>query len=250
MAQQSTFYLETWQASQGSQPAVSLDRVLSTPNRVGGVFTVGSQYDDSAGLFDLLVTSYNLRGDVIYSDTFNLPVPGNIIVGAITTNSNKTELFVTGTVYNGSANSYDVLTLKYTFNGQVDWYSTYNGIGNGYDGGSSLLVNSDTLYVGGAITDTTGLFGALCIKYHDGGTEVWDHVTTVNNRDLAIGTLSKGSPGELKVGVGLEFNNGTHRVGSEVLATSDGSTLSGFSENDQVDLDEITGFAADAGQNL
>jgi hypothetical protein len=30
----------------------------------------------------------------------------------------------------------------------------------------------------------------------------------------------------------------------------DGSTLSGFSENSQVDLDEITGFAADADQNL
>jgi hypothetical protein len=62
--------------------------------------------------------------------------------------------------------------------------------------------------------------------------------------------LSIGNPGELTTGVGAEFNNGTHRVGSAVLSTSDGSTLSGFSENSQVDLDEITGFAADAGQNL
>ncbi|WP_425421251.1 SBBP repeat-containing protein [Phaeodactylibacter xiamenensis] len=249
-AQQSTFYLETWQASQGEQPAVSLDRVLSTPSRLGGVYTVGSSYNESGGYYDLLVTHYNLVGAIAYQDTFNLPTPGNIIAGAITTNSSLTELFITGTVYSGSANSYDVLTLKYDINGQVDWYSTYNGIGNGYDGGSSLLVDSDTIYVGGAITDTTGLFGALCIKYIDGGTEVWDHVTTVNNRDLAIGTLSIGNPGELTTGVGLEFNNGTHRVGSAVLSTSDGSMLSGFSENSQVDLDEITGFAADADQNL
>ncbi|MFN3176509.1 MAG: SBBP repeat-containing protein [Phaeodactylibacter xiamenensis] len=249
-AQQSTFYLETWQASKGEQPALSLDRALSTPSRIGGVYTVGSSYNESGGYYDLLVTRYNLGGTIAYQDTFNLPTPGNIIAGAITTNSSLTELFITGTVYNGSANSYDVLTLKYDINGQVDWYSTYNGIGNGYDGGSSLLVDSDTIYVGGAITDTTGLFGALCIKYHDGGTEVWDRTLTPNNRNLAIGTLSKGSPNELMIGVGAEFNNGTHRVGSAVLATSDGSTLSGFSENSQVDLEEITGFAADADQNL
>ncbi|MCR9055409.1 MAG: T9SS type A sorting domain-containing protein, partial [bacterium] len=222
----------------------------STPSRIGGVYTVGSSYNESGGYYDLLVTRYNLGGTIAYQDTFNLPTPGNIIAGAITTNSSLTELFITGTVYNGSANSYDVLTLKYDINGQVDWYSTYNGIGNGYDGGSSLLVDSDTIYVGGAITDTTGLFGALCIKYHDGGTEVWDRTLTPNNRNLAIGTLSKDSPNELMIGVGAEFNNGTHRVGSAVLATSDGSTLSGFSENSQVDLDEITGFAADADQNL
>jgi hypothetical protein len=41
VAQQSTFYLETWQASKGEQPALSLDRALSTPSRIGGVYTVG-----------------------------------------------------------------------------------------------------------------------------------------------------------------------------------------------------------------
>lgn len=160
-------------------------------------------------------------------------------------NSSLIELFIMGMVYNGSGNSYDVLIMKYDVVGQVDWYSIYNGIGNGYDGGSSLLVDSDIIYVGGVIIDIMGLFGVFCIKYYDGGMEVWDYVIIVNNWDLVIGILLIGNFGELMIGVGFEFNNGIYWVGLVVLLMLDGSMLSGFFENSQVDLDEIIGFVVD-----
>lgn len=105
-------------------------------------------------------------------------------------------VYVTGSTYSATtditASTADILTVKYDASGAKLWESVYNGIGNGYDGGSDIIVDKDGfVYVTGASFGTQIYYAhmnMITIKYAPDGSKVWERRYDENSPFYSVGT--------------------------------------------------------------
>ncbi len=91
-----------------------------------------------------------------------------------------------------STNGYDYIVLKYTSSGNLIWKQRYNGIGNGYDYLSGMVLDdSGNVYVTGSSEEgiSRGGINWVTIKYNSDGAMKWKRSLnwTANNTDENFG---------------------------------------------------------------
>ncbi|MCB0707546.1 MAG: SBBP repeat-containing protein [Saprospiraceae bacterium] len=216
------------------------------------VYLAGSQLNQY-GLYDLLLSKYDDNGELVWSETFNVTdTTGHVIVGDMQIGA-AGNIAITGTVFNGSTNDYDALTVKFTTGGTKIWDQTYNGSGSYLDGGTDLVIDDeDNVFVIGGTTDDVDLQDILVIKYDSLGTEDW--VTTIDGYgyfDVAGAVkFTNSSQVGLKITAAVQTNLTTWSVGITRLYTSDGSIHTSLTTSDSTDIDEIKDVTFDADDNI
>ncbi|MCB9298347.1 MAG: SBBP repeat-containing protein [Lewinellaceae bacterium] len=210
----------------------------------------GSQLNEY-GKYDLLLTKYDDTGNEIWSTRFNVPdSTGNVIAGDIALGGSG-YVIVTGTVYNGPANNYDALTVKFNSSGIEQWYATYDGAGSFYDGGAHIYIDaSDNVYIAGGTASLSSLMDMLCVKYNSSGAQNW--AQTVDGFGLYdVGSLLlPQESGELLLAGAVQKSTTAWAVGSIYLNATSGSLSSSLSATDSVALEEVTALAADGSGNI
>ncbi len=86
---------------------------------------------------------------------------------------NLSNVYVTG-VSRGARTSYDFLTVKYNFAGELQWLTRYNGPANGVDSPSFLKLDEQgNVYVAGWSYGVGTSVDYVVVKYDNGGVEQW-----------------------------------------------------------------------------
>jgi uncharacterized delta-60 repeat protein len=127
---------------------------------------------DGSGTFDDYVTiKYSSSGSELWVNRYN-GTGGSFDDVASLLVDNNNNIYITGGSVQGS--DYDCVTIKYNSAGVQQWIRSYNGTGNGSDGGVSIArdVNGG-IYVTGAATGSVSSGDYLTIKYNSDGVQEW-----------------------------------------------------------------------------
>ncbi|UOQ64717.1 SBBP repeat-containing protein [Hymenobacter volaticus] len=146
----------------------------------GNVYVTGASYGTSATGYNYATVKYNgTNGQLLFSAIYTSEprfstLPSTDLAADIATDA-AGNVYVTGSSYGISTNSYDYTTLKYSTSGQLQWVSQYIGSGTSTDNdlASNLaLDNAGNVYVAGnSYRNNQGDY--LTVKYSNGGTQLW-----------------------------------------------------------------------------
>jgi hypothetical protein len=123
---------------------------------------------------DVLVVKYDSQtGDTIWTRSFNGSANGDDQGYDITTDNNS-NVYIVGTVMN-TARSYDIVLLKYSFEGTLLWDVSASGDNiEAEDRGTDLIVDpSGNIYLTGFCTSLDTYTDIITQKYNSSGTLVW-----------------------------------------------------------------------------
>ncbi|GIV30438.1 MAG: hypothetical protein KatS3mg028_1504 [Bacteroidia bacterium] len=83
-------------------------------------------------------------------------------------------VYVTGTAWDNSTSSYNIVTIKYNAFGVQQWIHSYNGTANGIDEGRDIVVDANGfVYVTGYTTNTSSSADFITLKLDNNGNLVW-----------------------------------------------------------------------------
>jgi hypothetical protein len=120
-----------------------------------------------ASVLDFLTVKFDSTLGVQWARTYAGPSGTDYAVAVVPDNSGN--VFVTGTVYNGT-HGYDIATIKYNSSGTLQWAKLYNGTNNIDDFAGDITTDNTYLYVCGQ----AGGVGVVTIKYDIAtGTQQW-----------------------------------------------------------------------------
>ena len=180
---------QEWATREGTQN--HFIKAAVTTDFFENVYVAGATLN-AAGDYDMLVTKYDGSGDVVWTSQYGGTAYGDDIAFAIALDANG-KVFVTGSVWSGAADSNDVITIAYDNQGSQDWVEIFDGSDGGNDAGTCIVLDADTVYIGGFVSDSITGPDFLCLKYKYDNTLLWnatyDEDTT---RDIPTQFLSWG----------------------------------------------------------
>lgn len=138
----------------------------------GFVYVTGFSKSSSSGK-DIVTLKYDPQGNQVWQAAYNnAAANGNDIPTSILVD-NSGNVFVTGKS-EGAGSFYDIITIKYSPDGNEIWNDRYNGEGNDVDCGNAL--GQDLLgnvIVAGYSVGATSSEDFTTIKYSPAGTRLW-----------------------------------------------------------------------------
>jgi hypothetical protein len=249
LAQAQAMYLESWHDTKGDH-AEPFSRQASAADASGNLYVASSKLNGH-GKNDLLLTKYGSGGAVLWSEAFNVEdTSGNAFVGDLKLGP-AGEVFVTGTVYNGPANNYDALTLKYSSGDTLLWHRLYNGSASHYDAGAKLYIDaSGNAYVAGGTASAGESMNMLCIRYDSGGTLAWARsIDGYGLYDAAAHIYQRGSNTVMVVGA-MQQSLSSWAIGGIGLDMALGATSIPLAVFSEAGISEAAAIASDASGNL
>ncbi|MBK9330931.1 MAG: SBBP repeat-containing protein [Ignavibacteria bacterium] len=153
-----------------------------TVDNTGNIFVTGESISALIG-YDYATIKYNQIGDSLWVNRFNGSANGDDISVSVKTDS-LNNVYVTGSSI-GTGTSEDYVTLKYNSSGIQQWLQRYNGIANGRDVPSAIVIGKDnSIYLtGSSLGSGTGSDFAT-VKYNDAGVEQWSRTYNGNGNGI------------------------------------------------------------------
>ncbi|MBK8981861.1 MAG: SBBP repeat-containing protein [Ignavibacteria bacterium] len=174
-----------------------------TVDNAGNIFVTGESISASIG-YDYATIKYNQIGDSLWVKRFNGSANGDDISVSVKTD-NLNNVYVTGSSF-GTGTSDDYVTLKYNSSGVQQWLQRYNGISNGRDVPTAMVIGNDnSIYLTGfSLGSGTGNDFAT-VKYNDAGIEQWSRTYNGNGNGIDGATSIAVNSQEFVVVTGLSY---------------------------------------------
>jgi len=139
----------------------------------GNVYVTGQS--DGSGSFNLdyVTIKYDAKGNQLWAGRYDGPGISTDIGFAIAVDAFG-NVYVSGSSY-GSTSATDYATVKYDKDGNLQWVSRYNGLGNGFDGANAIALDENgNIYVTGYSTGSGTAEDYATIKYNTNGVQQWE----------------------------------------------------------------------------
>lgn len=177
---------EVWTTEyDGSGNSFDLGTTITTDG-YSNAYVAGITFSPTSGA-DISILKYDSTGVLEWSRTYSNDFNTHDIPNHIMTDP-AGDVIITG-YSQGAAGDRDILTMKYSSDGDQLWVSTYDGPGNGDDEGIKMLVDGNghiyvTGYSSGALTNND----YTTIKYDGSGNEIWSarYVGPNYGTDIAV----------------------------------------------------------------
>lgn len=151
----------------------ALDEAKSVKVDLVGNVVVTGRSKNSSSSDDYFTIKYTSSGDTVWYSKYNGTGNNTDIANQVAVD-HIGNTFVTGKSYGGSANDYDIVTIKYNSSGDSVWIKRFNGEASGFDEGIQVTVDAGgNSYVAGYSSGTTTAFDFTTVKYTETGAEEW-----------------------------------------------------------------------------
>ncbi len=142
-----------------------------TLDNTGNVYVAGESKGENSDK-DFVLIKYNSQGNEQWIRRYNGEMNSiDVAVKAVTDNSGS--VIVTGHSW-VTGSLFDIITIKYSSEGNVQWTKQYNGTGNGNELTDDLVIDaSGNSYVCGSSFGTGTINDFVIIKYSSSGDEMW-----------------------------------------------------------------------------
>ncbi|MFM2016666.1 MAG: hypothetical protein RL007_322 [Bacteroidota bacterium] len=248
----STRVFEDWNTTSGTQNTFHRS-VLRTEPGTTNYFLAGATLN-AGGNYDLLIVKYNTAGSVIWSQQVNGNGNGDDYAADLQID-NSGNVIVTGTTFESSADSFNVITVMYDSGGNQQWIATYNGSGSGNDGATSIYVDnaSGEIYVAGAEWQgTSTLYDVMLIKYDASGSQQW--AATYDNAnlvDVAVRVRQNTGTGNIEVGGATQTTLTNRKYLVAEFDPSSGSLVNAYtSTSSSLGIENLTDLKTDNDGNI
>jgi uncharacterized delta-60 repeat protein len=213
---------ELWVARYNG-PSNLFDRAIALAvDGQGNVYVTGSSEGSGSG-FDYATVKYDAEGNLLWVARYNGQGNQNDYARSIALDG-QGNVYVTGSAWNGS--DYDYVTIKYSPDGVLLWAARYDGLGNGNDHPTRLVVDSEgNVYVTGNSRGLGSEQDYAILKYDTNGELLWvAHYNGLGNRSDYAAALALDSQGNVYV-TGLSLGAGTQYDYTTVKYDTSGNLL-------------------------
>ena len=197
-------------------------------DQLGGLIITGYSSGRNSSA-DFITIKYDLNGNRLWVRKYNGDSNGNDYAESVVTDG-MGGIIVTG---KSMGTEMDLITLKYSFNGETVWVSRYNGIANKNDGSSSIAVDGNSnVYVNGYTQGGNGYNDLITLKYDSQGVILWTRIIATPFNDAGKNIILNYVSGEIySVGVsGLNTIVVTYDESGNERWTSSVSLLDNFTK--------------------
>ena len=246
-AQTQTLISEAWAEDKGSQNFFQKNVTVTDVNQ--NVYIAGATLNFN-GDYDLLLTKYDYKGIELWTQQVAGNGNGNDFATAIFIDA-ALNVYVTGTVYEGSANKNDIVVLKYNSSGTLQWDAYYNGTSSDNDVGGDIIVDgSGNVFITGSSYDTLTQYDFVTMKLDSSGSSQWVQTWDDAGFNDAANKITLNS--KVYVAGGTQISSVKWQYGMVVYDASSGSqigyTVTGGSNS--TGIDKVTGIARDGNGNI
>ena len=149
----------------------------------GNVYVTGESYEGpSGGTYNWVTIKYKPNGDTAWKRSFGW-TGGGLDQPFSMTKDKLNNIYITGLARAYPPYNDDMLTVKYTSDGEFQWARSYSSIQNGPDWGYSIAADdSNNVYSSGYGEATLGN-EIVTIKYNTNGDEMWIRKNTTLGGD-------------------------------------------------------------------
>ncbi len=140
-------------------------------DNAGNCVVTGSSYSPATHN-DIVTIKYSSAGELLWISRYNFPFNSDESPAGLAIDHGG-NVYVTGSSIHPSS-SYDIATLKYNANGNLQWVRFYDGLGSGADFGKAIAIDStDSVYVAGKSYGAATGTDAVLLKYSPTGVLTW-----------------------------------------------------------------------------
>lgn len=175
-------------------PAGKLDKIVSMAISPAGDLYLAGYSDNGAGFstnYDFLILRYNALGLMQWAQTFAGAGGGEDKATEIAVSGS--DIYVTGTTFNGSQN--DIITLRYDVLGNLVASALYAGLSGGDDIAGGLCISGGSVYVVGSSFVAGNDLDFVTIKYNSALVQQWASLYngTGDNTDIGNAISVRGT---------------------------------------------------------
>ena len=150
------------------------DAVALATDNSGNIYAAGYVKNSGTG-YDMMLVKYSPTGDSVWAQQYNYDLANETDKAIGIAISSDGKIYVTGRSDQdaGIISNDDIITIKYSSAGIMEWANRFNGTGNGIDNAKSIKVaSSGNIYVAGKTYSGTDMDMVL-IKYNPAGVQQW-----------------------------------------------------------------------------
>lgn len=239
--------IESWATADGTQNFFIRSTVRTDPS--GNVYVAGATLN-GAGDYDILVSKYDYKGDVVWTQQYDGSGNGDDAAASLAVDD-LGNVFVTGTTFTSSADTLDAIVIAFDTAGSLRWTYVWAGSDGLSDAGTDVLIHNDYIYVGGFTAALSTMLDFLAVKLDWNGNAEW--VSTVDEAGLddvcTSITKIEGGKFTLAGGTRLSFNDWDYLAVN--LDDDDGSLLgTETSSGGTAGFDRVSAMDKDADGNI
>lgn len=188
LAQNKVLTNKEWQQLFGN-PLSDIEWSASTLDASGNILTTGNTVDASSSV-NLFISKRSPSGETIWEQEYAAQNSSKSYGIALTTDEFG-NIYIVGVTFNSEAQNHDYLVLKYSSNGVLQWYYSYNGSDNGEDFPTSIdidITDNYSVYVTGTSYSELTNYDYLTLKLDNNGNLNW--MARYDNNSLPDAAIS------------------------------------------------------------
>lgn len=155
-------------------------------DEIGNSYVISATYGNDTSRIDILLQKYDSAGNSLWRKFYDAGNPVPPYYTFDTPNdlllTQQNDLFIAGSSQNTLNGRMDYISLRYNFDGALQWVSRYdNGIYNSNDDAIALTTDRQgNIYVTGQSDSGTLIYDCVTIKYDANGIQQWKKKFGVN----------------------------------------------------------------------
>jgi hypothetical protein len=179
----------------------------STIDHAGYLITTGNKFD-STELANIMIIKYDDRGIVLWEQSWNSTYSKSDY-GIAICNDIYNDIYVVGASYHSSDSTFDIVLLKYSSTGSLQWSSRFDGYNENDYPLDVSLDDFGNIYVTGTSEGTSTSFDFITLKYNSLGQLQWSKSYDYNGHtDIASDILITENGTRITVAGGSEDSTG------------------------------------------
>lgn len=215
----------------------------------GRIITVGNTMVQGQQA-NILITVFSDDGTIEWQTDWNGPQNGSDYGAAVISDYNG-NIYVAGASQYNPSTDFDIVLLKYDWQGNLQWEIDYDGTGGTDVPVEIAMDNAGYIYITGTSKGSSSNFDFITLKFDENGNLEWDARYDFNgNIDIAVNIVVEETGDQVTVTGGSEYSLGNWDYTTVSYNINGNQTNVNREPSDETDIRKPKDIVKDAGKNF